>query len=855
MNQVKNFSVSGMSCAACSARVKKAVEEIAGRGACDVNLLTNSMTVRSTLSDKDIICAVRKAGYDAKAVCDFSDGINQGADSTKKIKIDSETKKLIRRFLLSLIFLLPLMYISIAYAMWNFPVPGFLIELENNGIAINTALGFLEAVLCLCVLIINRKFFISGFNAVKNKAPNMDTLVSLGALFSFVISLAHYFNILFSQIEGTVFDKTLCLKSELHNLYFESAAMIVTFITIGKILESYSKGKTTDAIKSLVKLKPQKSTVLRDGKEITVNADDVKEGETVIVKSGEAIPVDGIIIEGNASINESNLTGESIPCDKGQGGEVFASCLCVSGNIKVNATKVGKETSFSKIISLVQDASNGKASVARAADRVSAVFVPAVLGIAVLSFALWMLEGSPWYFALEIASAVLVISCPCALGLATPVSIMVGNGVAAKNGILFKTAQVLESCGKAKTVVMDKTGTVTEGKPTVTGFYVEQNSLVFSDLKKEDYEKEFLSIVYSAESLSSHPLAKSIADFCKEKNAQKKNVSDFTEVIGSGVSALVDGKKIKIGKVEFILQKENRDKINSTKEKINEELMSGKTVIFVSVDENFLGFISLFDKEKKSSASAVKIFKSLGLKTVLLTGDNALTANSIAERTGIQKVYAGVKPDEKEKIISELESKEHVIMIGDGVNDAPSLKRAFTGIAVGGGTDVALDAADVILLRNDLIDAARAIVLSRKVLKNIYENLFWAFIYNVIGITFASGLILVFFPYAKPLSPMYGAFAMSISSFCVVTNSLRLNLFNLKKIGEKRKMKKTISVKGMMCEHCEKHVKDALEKIAGVKASADHKTGKVSVEMENDVSDDELTKAVTSEGYEVVEIS
>ncbi|MBR5932754.1 MAG: heavy metal translocating P-type ATPase [Treponema sp.] len=822
---MEKFDVTGMSCAACSAHVQKAVESVEGVTSCNVNLLTNSMTVEGNFDDnltQKIMSAVQKAGYGAKPA---------GAPHVKtKSSLDAETKKLLKRFFVSVCILLPLMYVSMGHMMWGWPIPSFIKEnfFEFGRIVF---IGIYQAILSFIILFINRKFFISGTKAVLNRAPNMDTLVALGSGVSYLYSLYNLVSF------AAAFYSVEC-SYVMPALYFESAAMIVTLITVGKTLESFSKGKTTDALNSLIKLAPQTATIFKDGTEKTVGINQVKAGDVVVVKTGESIPVDGIITEGSASINESNLTGESIPLDKGEGKSVYASTLCVTGRIVVKVEKIGQETSFGKIIQLVTDASSSKAPIAKIADKVSAVFVPSVLLISLITFAVWFFIGVPGSCGMEslsmrlsnavaLAVCVLVISCPCSLGLATPVSIMVGNGVAAKKGILFKTAASLEALGKVEICVMDKTGTVTNGKPVVTD--VELN-------------EELLLYVYSLEKNSSHPLAVAVSKYCEKRGTALGEVCNFEEIIGRGVKAVIDGKLVKAGNIEFVP--------DAPKELIEKKSREGKTPLLFSIDEKYVGMICVSDTEKETSRQAVKELNGMGIETVLLTGDNKATADAIAQRVGIKKVYAGVKPDEKEKIVAELSKDKKVAMTGDGVNDAPSLKRSFVGIAIGAGTDVALDAADVVLMKNDLLDVVRGIKISKNTLRNIHENLFWAFFYNIICIPVAAGALGSFGIFLKPV---YGALAMSLSSFCVVMNSLRLNFMKTDK-GDSV-MKKTIQIKGMMCQHCQKHVTDALCAIEGVKADVDFKAGTAVVEYSGDISDDVFKKAVVDAGYEFVEIS
>ena len=876
---MESFDVTGMSCAACSAHVKKAVEGVEGVTQCNVNLLTNSMTVEGNFDSsieltQKIIDAVKNAGYGASK-----------KSSERKIKTrDTETQKLLKRFVISLCILLPLIYVSMGHMMWDWPIPSFIIHKLPQECAL-ILIGIYEALLSLIILFINRKFFISGFKAVLNRSPNMDTLVALGSGVSYLYSLFNLISFIITvkflsqPVNAYGLTDIAECSCVMPALYFESAAMIVTLITVGKTLESFSKGKTTDALNSLMKLAPQTAVVLKDGVEQTVSIDEVRTEDTVIVKTGESIPVDGIITEGTASINESNLTGESIPCDKAKGSEVYASTLCVTGRIAVKAQKVGGETSFAKIIKLVTEASSSKAPIAKVADKVSAVFVPAVLVISVITFIVWFINGGPvrdvdFYSGIQIrianaisyAVCVLVISCPCSLGLATPVSIMVGNGVAAKKGILFKTASSIEALGKAQACVFDKTGTVTNGKPVVTDIELASESAV-AEIKdgavSDGAMRAFLSYAYSLEKNSSHPLAEAVTDYCKEQKIELFEVSDFEELIGRGVKAVINGRLVKAGNLEFVP--------DAPEELIEKKSKEGRTPLLFSIDEKYAGMICVSDTEKETSLEAVLALNKMGIETVMLTGDSEATARAIAERVAIKKVYAGVKPDEKEKIIAELSKTKKVIMAGDGVNDAPALKSSYVGIALGAGTDVALDAADVVLMKNDLLDVVRGIEISKKTLGNIHQNLFWAFFYNAVCIPIAAGALQSFGIYLKP---MYGALAMSLSSFCVVMNALRLNFMKLKTDSGIKKtaevnsalenknqnanggmvMKKTIQIKGMMCSHCQKHVTDALCAINGVNADVDYQAGTAVVEFEGDVSDGVFKKAVTDAGYEFVSI-
>lgn len=859
---MKLFDVTGMSCAACVSHVENVVRKVDGVKSVEVNLLTSSMKVEFenegesqsensiSLEEQnqkiitEIIESVSKAGYGAKPheddeLSEIESSIENSLlkNSTgKKNKIDSETKRLFVRFCISALMMIPLMY----FAM---------------GAEKNLMTGIIQAVLSVVVLIINRKFFISGIKAVFNLSPNMDTLVAMGSGVSFLFSVFNLY------------------KKNYYNLYFDSAAMIVTLITIGKTLESYSKGKTTDALKSLAKLSPKTAVVIRDDKEVTVSIKEINVGDIVVVKSGESVPVDGVITKGSASFNESTLTGESIPCDKCEGQNVFATTLCVSGNVFVRVEKPNSETVFSKIVELVTSASSSKAPVAKIADKVSAVFVPAVLLISVITFVCHFVSDYIFYSAvsmpvlseaLSFAICVLVISCPCSLGLATPVSIMVANGIAAKRKILFKTAVALENVSKINVCVFDKTGTVTNGTPVV-------KNVIFAD-GADIPNDEILSLIYSLEKKSSHPLALAICKYCEENKAALLYAENFEEKISYGISATIEGKKVCAGNTKFIFEdrsvdennENDSDDANSIRKKIAELSENGETPIFFSVDDKIVLAVTLLDQPKETSALAISELKKMNIEPVLLTGDNEKTARAIASSVGIEKVYAGVTPDQKAKIISELagSSKDaevqkdavgskvsgaaKVAMIGDGVNDAPSLKTAFVGFAIGSGTDVALDAADVVLVKNDLRDVVKAVKISRKAFINIKENLFWAFFYNVICIPVAAG---VFASSGIILKPMFGALAMSLSSFCVVMNSLRLNFMKLEK-----KMKKTIRINGMMCEHCEAHVKKAL-KALGCAADVSHKSGTAIVEAPDEIPFEKLSKAVTDAGYEVVEIS
>lgn len=830
---MKQFNITGMSCAACSARVEKEVLKVSGVSSCSVSLLTNSMGVDGTASDKDIIDAVVKAGYGASvkgaekksSKVDYDDAL-----------IDRETPVLRKRFIVSLVFLIVLMYFSMGYTMWNFPLPRFL---DGNYMAI----GILQLLLCICIMIINKKFFVSGIRGLINRAPNMDTLVSLGATASFGYSLY----ILFKMTTVSP-DEGMHL---IHEFYFESAAMILTLITLGKMLESFSKGKTTSALKGLMKLAPKNATVIRDGVETEVEIEDVKKGDIFVVRPGENIPVDGVVIEGESAVNESALTGESIPVDKKTGDKVSSATMNQSGFLKCEATRVGEDTTLSQIIKMVSDASATKAPIAKIADKVSGVFVPAVITIAALTIIMWLLMGRSVGFSLARGISVLVISCPCALGLATPVAIMVGNGMGAKNGILFKTAVSLEETGRAAVVALDKTGTITKGEPVVTDII---------PYGKTD-EKTLLSIAYSIEKKSEHPLAKAIVQKGESEKSGLLNTEKFEVLPGNGICAEIAGEKIYAGKSDFI---KSIAKIPDDAEKESEKLSNnGKTPMYFASEKEFFGIIAVADTIKEDSAKAIKELSDMGIKTVMITGDNKNTASAIGKEVGIEEVVAEVLPDGKSKVVSELKKYGKVIMVGDGINDAPALTSADIGMSIGAGTDIAIDAADVVLMNSNLSDVAAAIRLSRATLRNIHENLFWAFIYNVVGIPLAIG---AFVSFGIELNPMFGAAAMSLSSFCVVTNALRLNLFNIRnpkhdrkrknKIKykkEKKTMETTIKIEGMMCPHCEGRVKKALEAIDGVsEAVVSHTAGNAKITHNKSVSVDTLKKAVEEAGYKVI---
>ena len=812
---MKKFDISGMSCAACSARVEKAVSSLDGVDTCSVNLLTNSMEVEGSATDEAIISAVVKVGYGA--AIHGSKTQNNNKKSTQN-KFSNEIKILRNRFLISLGFLLVLMYIAMGHSMWGFPLPSFL---ESNHLLI----AILQMILCIIVMIINRRFFVSGFKSALKLAPNMDTLVALGSGVSFIYSVC----LVITQTDL------------MHGLYFESAAMILVLITLGKMLEAIAKGKTTDALDKLTSLAPESATVLRDGKEISVPINEVLVGDIFTVRPGESIAVDGIVIDGESAIDESALTGESIPVDKTVGDNVYSATLNSSGFLKCRATEVGEETMLSRIIKMVEDASSSKAPIAKIADKVSGIFVPTVIGIAIITFIVWSAIGKDLGFSLTRAISVLVISCPCALGLATPVSIMVGSGVGAKNGILFKNATSLEEAGKIKVVALDKTGTVTVGSPKVT------------DIIYECDESEFLSLAYSLEKQSEHPLSRAIIEYGEKNNAHHIEVSSFKAVAGNGLEGNIGSTTVRGGNEKFISQfahLPDRLKIKAT-----ELAESGKTPMFFAKDDAILGIIAVADTIKSDAKSAIAELKAMGIKTVMLTGDNERTARAIAKQASVDDCIAGVLPDGKEKVIQSLKSQGKVAMVGDGINDAPALTAADTGIAIGSGTDIAIDSANIVLLGSNMADLPAAIKLSRATLNNIKLSLFWAFFYNCLGIPLAAGVLI---PFGITLTPMIGAAAMSISSFCVVTNALRLNLTNIykkHKTKEFKPMTKTIKIEGMMCPHCEAHVKKALEAIEGVEnVVPSHVEKKATLTLTSPVSDEVLKSTVEAQGYKVLGI-
>ena len=851
------FSVTGMSCAACSAHVEKAVAKVPGVTSVTVSLLTNSMNVEGTAAPSDIIQAVTQAGYGASL-----QGGEQNASAPafdEEALKDHETPKLRKRLIASVVILIPLMYVSMGHMMWNWPLPSFM---AGN----HVAMGLYQMLLTILVMIINQKFFISGFTSLLHKSPNMDTLVALGSGASFAYSTYALFAMTGAQMRMDM-DAVMQYMDE---FYFESAAMILTLITVGKMLEAYSKGKTTNALKSLMQLAPKKATILRDGEEVSVPVEQVQIGDVFVVRPGESVPVDGVIIEGNSALNESALTGESIPVDKGEGDSVSAATLNQSGFLKCRATRVGNDTTLSQIIQMVSDAATTKAPIAKVADKVSGIFVPAVISIAVITIIVWLLVGADFGFALARGISVLVISCPCALGLATPVAIMVGNGVGAKNGVLFKTAVSLEETGKVDIVALDKTGTITQGEPKVTDI-----------IPGEGITKDTLvQTALALELKSEHPLAKAIVAYGEEQQITVSAADEFQAMPGNGLSGIVSGQQVFGGNLKFISGKTT---ISENMQRQAEELAKqGKTPLFFATEEKLFGIIAVADVIKKDSPQAISQLQNMGIEVVMLTGDNERTAEAIGAQAGVDQVIAGVLPDGKERVIRELQQRGKVAMVGDGINDAPALTRADMGIAIGAGADVALDAADVVLVKSSLSDVPAAIRLSRAVLRNIHENLFWAFIYNVIGIPIAAGVWYHWF--GLKLNPMFGAAAMSLSSFCVVTNALRLNfvkvystkrdkkkshkknqnqqelqiVVNTDVMAEKQEvndMEKVIEIKGMMCGHCEAHVKKALEALEGVaSAEASHEKGTAVVQLSGSVDDATLKKTVEEEGYEVTGI-
>ena len=822
-----------MSCAACSTRVEKAVMAVDGVKTCSVSLLTNSMGVEGTADAAEIIAAVQRAGYDAEVKNKRKAANSQSEEDDLK---DMETPVLIRRLAASAGFLAVLMYISMGHMMWGWPLPA---SLENN----HVAMGLLQLLLTGAIMVINQKFFISGFKSLWNRAPNMDALVAMGASAAFCYSTFALFQMTDAQVSGDMDG----VMSYMHEFYFESAAMILALITLGKMLEARSKGKTTDALKGLMKLAPETATLQREKGEVTVPVEQVVKGDIFLVRPGESIPVDGIVLEGNSAVDESTLTGESIPVDKEAGSTVSAGTLNRSGFIRCEATRVGEDTTLSQIIQMVSDAAATKAPIAKAADKVAGIFVPAVMVIAAITFAAWIIAGQTAGFALARGISVLVISCPCALGLATPVAIMVGSGVGAKNGILFKTAAALEMTGRTKIVALDKTGTITRGEPKVTDIIP----------IKGKSEEELLSAAFALERKSEHPLAGAIVSRAEQEGIEAGETEEFKALPGNGVTAVMDGTPLLGGSCRFVSEQISVPReMTAEADRLSKE---GKTPLFFGREDELLGIIAVADTIKEDSPRGIEELQSMGINVVMLTGDNPVTAEAIGKQAGVDEVIAGVLPGDKERVIRELMAKGVVAMAGDGVNDAPALTRANVGIAIGSGSDVAIDAADVVLMKDRLSDIPAAIRLSRATLRNIHQNLFWAFIYNVIGIPLAAGAFIGLLGWQ--LNPMFAAAAMSLSSFCVVTNALRLNLFKMhdpevnKNEKEIKTMEKTLNIEGMMCVHCEMHVRKALEALDGVKeVSVSHETGKAVVTSENPISDDELTKAVEEQGYQVKNI-
>lgn len=844
---MEQYIVTGMSCAACSARVEKAVSKVPGVTSCSVSLLTNSMGVEGTASEQEIIKAVADAGYGASKKGEGtaktqSSSVSAGEDMLK----DRTTPALKKRLIASLGFLIVLMYFSMGHMMWGWPVPGFM---KDN----HVMMGLLQMLLTIIVMVINQKFFISGFKGLIHRAPNMDTLVALGSGASFVYSTYALFAMTDAQMHGDMD----AVMSYMHDFYFESAAMILALITVGKMLEARSKGKTTDALKGLMKLAPKTAVVIRGEKEVQVSIEQVQKGDCFVVKPGENIPVDGEVIEGNSAVNESALTGESIPVDKAVGDKVSAATVNQSGYLKCRATRVGEDTTLSQIIQMVSDAAATKAPIAKIADRVSGVFVPMVITIAVLTIIVWLIAGQSIGFALSRGIAVLVISCPCALGLATPVAIMVGNGMGARNGIMFKTAVSLEETGKMQIVALDKTGTITSGEPKVTDIIPAAGVT----------EDTLLKCAYALENKSEHPLARAILENAKEENAGIEEVTGFQALPGNGLTAILDGHTLYGGNHTFISSKVSVDgDIQKKAEKLAE---AGKTPLFFGNEDRLLGVIAVADVIKEDSPQAIKELQNMGIHVVMLTGDNERTAKAIGQQAGVDEVIAGVLPEGKEQVIRKLKEKGKVAMVGDGINDAPALTRADMGIAIGAGTDVAIDAADVVLMKSRLSDVPAAIRMSRATLRNIHENLFWAFFYNVIGIPLAAG---VWYPlFGWKLNPMFGAAAMSLSSFCVVSNALRLNLFKMydaskdKKLKAKKEkkrskkedktMKKIMHIEGMMCGHCEAAVKKALEALPQVdEAVVSHEAGTAELTLNAEIADDVLKKTVEDKDYTVTSV-
>ena len=835
---MEQYNVTGMSCAACSARVEQAVNKVPGVTSCAVSLLTNSMGVEGTASSQDVIRAVQEAGYGASLKTAAKSQAPQ-----EDALADHETPKLKKRLIASLAFLAVLMYFSMGHMMWHWPLPAWF---EGN----HVAMGLVQLLLSAIVMVINQRFFISGFKSLAHRAPNMDTLVALGSMASFVWSVYALFVMTRAQVDGDLAK----VEQYMMEFYFESAAMILTLITVGKMLEARSKGRTTDALKSLMKLSPKTAVVLKDGAEQTVPIEQVQKDDIFVVRPGESIPVDGVVLEGESAVNEASLTGESIPVDKAPGDPVSAATVNQSGYLKARATRVGEDTTLSQIIKMVSDAAATKAPIAKIADKVSGIFVPAVIAIALVTTAVWLLVGKEFSYALARGISVLVISCPCALGLATPVAIMVGNGLGAKNGILFKTAVSLEQTGKVQIVALDKTGTITQGQPKVTDL-----------IPAPGVEKQILfQAAYALEQKSEHPLARAIVERAEQDAVVLREVTDFHALPGNGLEARLEGRRLYGGSFSYISgQLPVADEL---RERVEALASQGKTPLLFALEDHLLGVIAVADVMKEDSARAVKELRDMGIRVVMLTGDNERTAKAIADQAGVDAVIAGVLPDGKQSVIRRLQGRGKVLMVGDGINDAPALTQADIGIAIGAGTDVAIDAADIVLMKSSLLDVPAAIRLSRATLTNIHQNLFWAFFYNVIGIPLAAGVWIPIFGWT--LNPMFGAAAMSLSSFCVVTNALRLNLFRLHSADKDRPLKNqadisgiaaeaagletmTLRVKGMMCAHCEARVRTALEALPGVaQAEPSHEKGSVLLALTQPVADEALARAVTDAGYE-----
>lgn len=830
---MEQFNVTGMSCAACSARVEKAVSKVDGVSSCSVSLLTNSMGVEGTAKADDIIKAVEDAGYGASLKNDREKSAKSVDSDALK---DTETPKIKKRLIASIIFLAVLMYISMGHMMWNFPLPSFLAE---NHIA----MGLVQLLLTVIIMVINQHFFISGFKGIIHRSPNMDTLVALGSGAAFIYSTYALFAMTNAQLNGDM----QAVMGYMHEFYFESAAMILTLITVGKMLEAHSKGKTTDALKGLMNLAPKTAVIVQDGIETEVSIDSVQKDDIFVVRPGESIPVDGIILEGSSAVNESALTGESIPADKDVGDKVSAATINQSGFIRCKAERVGEDTTLSQIIKMVSDAAATKAPIAKIADKVSGIFVPVVIIIAIITAVIWLLIGDPFGSALQRAISVLVISCPCALGLATPVAIMVGNGVGARNGILFKTAVSLETSGNINIVALDKTGTITSGEPKVT-------DIVTSDGISE---AELLQTAVTLECKSEHPLAKAIIGKAEEMQITRQEISNFQILAGNGLSGTLENTLVAGGNLNFISSR--AEIVSEIKAKAEQLAENGKTPLFFSKGNKLLGIIAVADVIKEDSPRAIKELRDMGIKVVMLTGDNVKTADAIGKQAGVDEVIAGVLPDGKEKVIQKLKMQGKVAMVGDGINDAPALTSADVGIAIGAGTDIAIDAADIVLMKSRLSDVPAAIRLGRSTLRNIHENLFWAFIYNIIGIPLAAGLFIPIFGWG--LNPMFGAAAMSLSSFCVVTNALRLNFVKIHsakrdkkiKLKEKKKMTKTMKIEGMMCPHCEARVKQVLEELPEVESVvASHEKGTAELILNKEISDEILKKTIEEQGYKVL---